>query len=136
MIDEAGAVVGSHRGIGAYTVGQRKGLGLAAPEPTCVARIDPSRNLLVVGPERLLYTQEVVADQVHLTSVDHLPAGRTVQAKIRSRAEPSPATVLSCERGTLTVRFAYLQRAVTPGQALVLYEGDLVLGGGTIVSAA
>jgi tRNA-specific 2-thiouridylase len=136
MIDESGAVVGTHRGIGAYTVGQRKGLGLANPEPTYVARIDPSRNLLVVGPERLLYTQEVVADQVHLTSVDRLPAGRKVQAKIRSRAEPSPATVLSYEQDTLTVRFARPQRAVTPGQALVLYDGDLVLGGGTIVSAA
>jgi tRNA-specific 2-thiouridylase len=136
MVDESGAMVGTHRGIGAYTVGQRKGLGLANPEPTYVARIDPARNLLVVGPEKLLYTQEVEARDLHFTSVDHLEAGRTVQAKIRSRAEPAPAMVLSSEDGTLRVRFARPQRAVTPGQALVLYDGDLVLGGGTIVAAS
>ena len=100
-----------------------------------MARIDPSRNLLVVGPAGLLYTQEATAENLHFTSVDGLEPGQELQAKIRSRAEPAPATVLSCEGGTLRVRFARPQRAVTPGQALVLYDGDLVLAGGTIVSA-
>jgi tRNA-specific 2-thiouridylase len=125
-----------HRGIGAYTVGQRKGLGLANPEPTFVARIDPSRNLLVVGPERNLYSSEVVAEAFHLTSVDSIEPGLTVQARIRSRAEPAPAVVASCDGGSVAIRFARPQRAVTPGQALVLYDGEIVLGGGTISSAA
>ena len=135
IVDEAGDLVGTHVGIGAYTVGQRKGLGIAAPKPTYVNRIDPSRNLLVVGPERLLYSQEVTAEALHLTSVAAIEPGREVQAKVRSRAEPVSATVLSCADGELRVRFARPQRAVTPGQALVLYDDDLVLGGGTINAA-
>jgi tRNA-uridine 2-sulfurtransferase len=135
IVDESGVLVGTHRGIGAYTVGQRKGLGLASPEPTYVSRIDPSRNLLVVGPEKLLYAQDVVAGDLHLTSVDRLAPGQEVRAKIRSRAEASAATVVAAEGATMRVRFARPQRAVTPGQALVLYDGEVVLGGGTIVSA-
>jgi tRNA-specific 2-thiouridylase len=136
MEDERGELVGTHKGIGAYTVGQRKGLGLANPEPTFVARIDPSRNVLVVGPERLLYARDVVADQLHLTAADSIEPGRQVQAKIRSRAEAAAATVTARGDGTITVQFERPQRAVTPGQALVIYDGDIVLGGGTIVSAA
>jgi tRNA-specific 2-thiouridylase len=136
MVDEGGALVGTHRGIGAYTVGQRKGLGITASEPTYVSHIDPTRNLLVVGPERLLYSQEVTASDLHLTSVDRIEAGRAVQARVRSRAEPAAATVLACASDTVRVCFERPQRAVTPGQALVLYDGDIVLGGGTIVSAA
>jgi tRNA-uridine 2-sulfurtransferase len=136
IVDEAGELVGTHKGIGAYTLGQRKGLGVAAQEPVYVNRIDPARNLLVVGPERLLYAQEVTAADLHLTSVDGIDPGRDVQAKVRSRAEPAPATVLSCGDGQLRVRFASPQRAVTPGQALVIYDGELVLGGGTITAAA
>ena len=135
IVDQEGAVVGAHRGIGAYTVGQRKGLGIAAPEPRFVTGIDPARNLVVVGPERLIYAEEATAVDLHLTSVDRLEPGRAVQAKIRSRAEPAEATVLACEGGTVRVRFAQAQRAVTPGQALVLYDGELVLGGGTISAA-
>ena len=136
MVDENGVTVGQHVGIGAYTVGQRKGLGLANPEPTFVNRIDPSRNLLVVGPERLLYARDVVAENLHLTSAERIDVGQSVEAKIRSRAEAAPAIVTAIGNHSITVRFAQPQRAVTPGQALVLYEGDIVLGGGTIVSAA
>ncbi len=135
MVDERGELVGTHRGIGAYTVGQRRGLGIAAPEPLFVSRIDPMRNLLVVGPQRLLYADEVTAEAVHLTSVETLTAGQAVQAKIRSRAEPAPSTLLEFTGSTLRVRFERPQRAVTPGQALVLYDGETVLAGGTIVAA-
>jgi tRNA-uridine 2-sulfurtransferase len=136
MVDEQGAVVGTHRGIGAYTVGQRKGLGLANPEPTFVSRIDPSRNLLVVGPERLLYSRDVVAENLHFTSADRIEPGQQVQAKVRSRAIAADATVTARDESTVTVRFDQPMRAVTAGQALVMYDGDIVLGGGTIVSAA
>jgi tRNA-specific 2-thiouridylase len=136
MVDERGTVVGTHKGIGAYTVGQRKGLGLANLDPTFVARIDPRSNTLTVGPERLLYSTLVTADDLHLTSVDIIEPGRLVQAKVRSRAEPAPATVTGCEGDTVIIRFERPQRAVTPGQALVLYDGDIVLGGGTIAAVA
>jgi tRNA-specific 2-thiouridylase len=136
IMDEAGAVIGTHNGIGAYTVGQRKGLGIAAPQPLFVHRIDAERNLISVGPERLLYSRDVEAEAVHFTSVDALEPGREVQARVRSRAEPVPATVVSCDSNRLQVRFTQPQRAVTPGQALVLYDGDLVLCGGTIRAAA
>jgi tRNA-specific 2-thiouridylase len=136
MVDEAGTVVGHHKGIGAYTIGQRKGLGLARPQPTFVARIDPSQNLLVVGPECLLYARDVAATDFHLTSAGSVVHGRRVQAKIRYRAAAVDAVITTIDDNSVCVRFDEAQRAVTPGQALVLYDGDIVLGGGTIVSAA
>jgi tRNA-specific 2-thiouridylase len=136
MINEQGDVVGTHRGIGAYTLGQRKGLGLAAPEPTYVARIDAARNTLIVGPERLLYHTLVTASDLHFTSIDRLVAGQTLQAKVRSRAEPAAGIVEAVSEREITVHFERPLRAVTPGQALVLYDGDMVLAGGTIVAAA
>jgi len=135
IVDTEGAVVGTHRGIGAYTVGQRRGLGLSAKKPLFVSRIDPSRNLLVVGAERELYASEAVAEGVRLTSVEQLVAGQSVQAKVRSRAEGAPAWIVSVSADSVRVRFEQPQRAVTPGQALVLYDGDVVLGGGNIVEA-
>ncbi len=135
IVDTEGALVGTHRGIGAYTVGQRRGLGLSAAKPLFVSRIDPARNLLVVGAERELYASEVVAGEIRLTSVEQLVAGQMVQAKVRSRAEGAPAEIVSIDGDSVRVRFEQPQRAVTPGQALVLYDGDVVLGGGNIVEA-
>ena len=136
MVDAAGTVIGRHKGIGAYTIGQRKGLGLARPEPVFVAGIDPARNLLVVGPERMLYARDVSATDFRLTSVACIEQDRRVQAKVRYRAPAVGAVVTASDGLSVSVRFDEAQRAVTPGQALVLYEGDVVLGGGTIVSAA
>jgi tRNA-specific 2-thiouridylase len=136
MVDAAGTIVGLHKGIGAYTVGQRKGLGLARPEPVFVTRIDAAQNRLVVGPERLLYARDVTATEFHLTSIASLDPGRKVQAKVRYRAAAVDAVVTASAGGSVEIRFTAAQRAVTPGQALVLYDGDTVLGGGTIVSAA
>jgi tRNA-specific 2-thiouridylase len=136
IVNEQGDLVGTHRGIGAYTIGQRKGLGLAAPEPTYVARIDARRNTLTVGPERLLYHSLVTANKLHLTSTERLAVGQPVQAKVRSRAEPAAGVVETVGAAEISVRFERPLRAVTPGQALVLYDQDIVLAGGTIVSAA
>ena len=135
IVDDEGAVVGAHRGIAAYTVGQRKGLGLTSPKPLFVSRIDPSRNLLVVGPEERLLATEVIADHLHQTSGDRFLPGQPVSAKVRSRAGGARATIEAVSGDTVHVRFEQPQRAVTPGQALVLYDGDVVLGGGTIVEA-
>lgn len=135
IVDTEGAVVGTHRGIGAYTVGQRRGLGLSGAEPRFVSRIDPARNLLVVGSEQHLYASEVVAEGLCLTSVEQLAPGQEVQAKVRSRAEGAPAVIVAVSTGSVHIRFTEPQRAVTPGQALVLYDGDVVLGGAGIVEA-
>ena len=135
IVDDEGELIGTHRGIGAYTVGQRKGLGISSPKPLFVSRIDPTRNLLVVGPEERLLATVVTADRLHLTSSDGLVPGVEVYAKVRSRAEGAKATIESVDSDTVRVRFERPQRAVTPGQALVLYDGDVVLGGGTIVEA-
>jgi len=135
IVDTEGAVVGTHRGIGAYTVGQRRGLGLSGAEPRFVSRIDPARNLLVVGSEQHLYASEVVAEGLRLTSVEQLAPGQEVQAKVRSRAEGAPAVIVAVSTEAVRIRFTEPQRAVTPGQALVLYDGDVVLGGAGIVEA-
>ncbi|MGH2344176.1 MAG: tRNA 2-thiouridine(34) synthase MnmA, partial [Chloroflexota bacterium] len=135
IVDTEGAVVGTHRGIGAYTVGQRRGLGLSGTEPRFVSRIDPARNLLVVGSEQHLYASEVAADGLRLTSVEQLTPGQEVQAKVRSRAEGAPAVIVSVDADSIRIRFAEPQRAVTPGQALVLYDDEVVLGGANIVEA-
>ena len=116
-------------------MGQRRGLGVAAGEPLFVNRIDPSRNLVVVGPERLLYADRVSAAEVHLCSVDGLSPGQHVQARIRSRADPAAATIESFADDRLVIRFDRPQRAITPGQALVLYDEEIVLAGGTIEGA-
>jgi tRNA-specific 2-thiouridylase len=135
MVDAEGRQVGTHKGIGAYTVGQRKGLGLANPAPTFVTGIDPSRNLLVVGPEQVLYSREARALDLHWTADEAPRSGQAVQARIRSRAVPAEAVVAFCDGDELRVRFDRPQRAITPGQALVLYQGEIVLGGGTIAGA-
>jgi tRNA-specific 2-thiouridylase len=134
IVTNSGEQIGTHQGIGAYTVGQRKGLGLATPEPLYVNRIDPIRNLVVVGPERLLYSDTVHAVDVHLTSTATLSLGQQVLAKMRSRAEPVPAELTRVDAQGVTARFARPQRAVTPGQAVVFYQDDVVLAGGTIAN--
>ena len=135
LVNVQGAVVGEHGGIGAYTVGQRKGLGLALNEPAYVVRIEPASNTVVVGPERALYTAEALADELLLTSVrsaHELKPGRAVLARIRYKAETMPARVYPLGNERIRVVFERPQRAVTPGQAIVLYDDDVVLAGATI----
>ena len=135
LVNVQGARVGEHAGVGAYTVGQRKGLGVALNEPAYVVGIKPETNTVVVGPERALYAAEALADELMLTSVraaDELPAGRPVLAKIRYKSEKMPARVYLAGADRIRVVFDKPQRAVTPGQALVLYDDDVVLAGATI----
>ena len=132
LVTVEGQQLGEHAGIGAYTVGQRKGLGVALGEPAYVVRIEPASNTVVVGPERALYAAAVLADELMLTSVRHLEPGRPVLAKIRYKSEKMPARAYPLEGARVRVVFARPQRAVTPGQAIVLYEDDVVLAGATI----
>ncbi len=133
IVDTHGNVAGRHKGLSFYTVGQRHGLGLGGPERHYVVQLLPETNRVVVGSEDQLYQRGALVEDLHFVDGDFtLP--RTVDAKVRYKAQPSPAMVSNEGRGTV-VRFFEPQRAMTPGQAVVFYEGDEVVGGGRIVAA-
>ena len=132
FVDADGRVLGTHRGIIHYTVGQRRGLGIPAAEPLYVIRICPEENTVVLGPDSALYSRELTASGVNLIAVDRVGDGLRCMAKIRYRQTPAPATVTQTDEDTLRVVFDEPQRAITAGQSVVLYQDDLVLGGGVI----
>ncbi|WP_418540075.1 tRNA 2-thiouridine(34) synthase MnmA, partial [Massilistercora timonensis] len=127
-----GTVVGQHKGIIHYTVGQRKGLGLSMGMPVFVLEIRPETNEIVVGPAENALTRTVRADQVNFMAIPDLTAPRRVWAKIRYNHRGAWCTVEKTGEDEILCTFEEPQRAVTPGQAVVLYEDDCVLGGGTI----
>ncbi len=133
IVDMAGASVGRHEGIIDYTVGQRRGLpARGGEEPLFVVDVEPGENRVVVGPHSELMATALLADELTWVSGKPPAPGASVQARIRYRGVPSAATVELAD-GTARVQFEKPQRAVTPGQAVVLYDGERVLGGGTIV---
>jgi tRNA-specific 2-thiouridylase len=132
IVTTAGEVVGTHQGIHRYTVGQRKGLGISAPQPLYVVQVDAKNNRVVVGSSDDLLKHEMTVQRVNWIAVEDLTAPMRVTVKIRSRAEEAPAMLTKNEDGTVRVMFDEAQRAVTPGQAAVFYEGDVVVGGGWI----
>ena len=131
-LDRSGKVVGTHRGAVAYTLGQRKGLGLAMGEPVYVCAKDMERNTVTVGPNEALFHSSLRANDWTWFPFPALTGPLEVLAKARSRMTEQPATVYPEENGFFRVEFHEPQRAITPGQAIVLYDGDLVVGGGTI----
>ena len=133
FVDAAGNDLGEHKGIVNYTVGQRKKLGLSADEPLYVIGIRAAENIVVVGKEEELYTKTLTARDVNLIPFDSLDGTIRATAKIRSRQPEQKATVRQTGTDILRVEFDEPQRAVTYGQAVVLYDGDTVIGGGTIV---
>lgn len=126
-------VIGRHNGIIRYTIGQRKGLGVSAPNPLYVCEIDPANNTVKLGSNADLFTNEVTAEQVNLISVPFLEGKQRLKVKIRYRHPEQWATVLQTAENKLEIRFDEPQRAVTRGQAAVLYDEDVVVGGGIIV---
>ena len=132
-IDAAGQVYGQHKGIIHYTVGQRKGLGLALGAPVYVCDKDMEKNTVTVGPESELFTTTLVAGDFNWISIPELTAPMRVKAKARYRQPEQPATVRPLPDGKVEVKFDEPQRAITRGQAVVLYDGDVVVGGGTIL---
>lgn len=132
-LDASGKEVGSHKGAVAYTLGQRKGLGLAMGAPVYVCRKDMQANTVTVGPESMLFATTLIADNWNFFPFEHLTEPINVTAKARYRHTPQPATVYPMEDGKAKVVFDTPQRAITPGQAVVLYHGDMVIGGGTII---
>ncbi len=129
ILDAQGRVLGTHRGLAAYTVGQRRGLGLAASEPLYVTGLDAARNVVVVGPKRTTLTRAVWLRQVHWLG-ERLPTEPLrLGVQTRYRSEAVPASVeMGVER--VEVRFDAPRGRVAPGQAIVFYEGERVLGGG------
>lgn len=132
FLDLQGNVVGSHRGAIAYTLGQRKGLGLAMGEPVYVCGKDMENNTVTVGPNEALFRTTLRANDWNWIAFPELTEPLRVTAKARYRQIAQPATVYPEENGYARVEFDDPQRALTPGQAVVLYDGDLVIGGGTI----
>ncbi len=129
-----GTVVGRHKGIIHYTVGQRKGLGLSLGHPVFVLKIRPETNEVVVGSHEEALSKQVRANKVNFMSVNDLMEKKRVWAKIRYNHKGAWCTAEKIGEDEILCVFEEPQRAVTPGQALVLYDGDYVLGGGTILS--
>ena len=132
MTDTVGNLLGRHRGLIAYTVGQRRGLGVAAGEPLYVKEKNVRENRLVLGTETALYSQRLTARHMNLLSMESLPEELSCSARVRYSRREEPCIVRSLPEGGAEVVFAQPQRAVTPGQSLVLYDGDIVIGGGII----
>ena len=132
FIDTDGKILGEHQGIIHYTVGQRKGLGIALGKPAFVKNINPKNNTVTLCDNEELFSKEVTAKNINLISVDSVRGQMRVKAKIRYRHEAQWATVTQPDDNTLQVTFDEPQRAVTKGQALVLYDGDTIVGGGEI----
>jgi tRNA-specific 2-thiouridylase len=130
--DIEGNILGAHRGIARYTVGQRRGLGLAHTEPLYVKEIRADDNTVVVGTEALLYSKSLTAVSCNLIASERLDAPLRAKVKIRYRHTEQAATVIQADADTLLIDFDEPQRAVTPGQAAVIYDGDVVIGGGVI----
>ena len=131
-LDLAGNVVGKHKGAVGYTLGQRKGLGIAMGAPVYVCAKDMEANTVTVGPNEALFHSALRAGDWNWIAIPDLKEPIRVMAKARSRMAEQPATVYPEEDGFARVVFDAPQRAITPGQAVVLYDGDTVVGGGTI----
>lgn len=149
FVDQEGRVLGQHRGLIHYTIGQRKGLGVTFGKPMFVIGLNPERNEVVLGEDPEVYTKTLWATDLNLISISELTEPLQVEGKIRYKAQPAPAIVYPPEeergiglppidaaemRSLVKVVFDSPQRAVTPGQAIVFYQGDIVVGGGKIVS--
>lgn len=132
FISKSGAVLGRHKGIIRYTVGQRKGLGISYSEPLYVAAVNPQSNTVTLATDSELYSDQLTAKNINLISVSKIEKPMHICAKIRYRHKEDPATVIQTDEDTLVVKFDRPQRAITKGQAVVLYDGDTVVGGGII----
>lgn len=134
-LDLSGRVVGTHQGAVCYTLGQRKGLGIALGTPVYVCGKDMQKNTVTVGPDEALFHNALRAGDLNWIPFPALTEPIRVTAKIRHSQNEQPATVYPDENGFARVVFDQPQRAITPGQAVVFYQGDVVVGGGTILEA-
>lgn len=132
IVDMQGHLLGKHAGLIHYTVGQRKGLGISAAHPLFVVKLDQQNNQRVVGENSDLFSKELFAEALNWHLFEELKEPLRVQAKIRYAAPAAEAVVSPYENGVVQVVFDEPQRAVTPGQSVVFYLGDVLIGGGLI----
>jgi tRNA-specific 2-thiouridylase len=132
ILNKEGKVIGTHRGILFYTIGQRKGLNIASPEPLYVLAIDEERNALIVGHKEELLRKGLIASEVNFIAIDKLDKPLKIKAKIRYRAPEASAILSPVSNNRVKVEFEQPQKAIAPGQAVVFYKNNIVLGGGTI----
>ena len=132
IVNLQGEVLGEHDGIEFYTIGQRRGLGISAPKPLYVIELDAARNRVVVGDDSALVRDEFLAERCNWIAFDAPPAPLEATVKIRYNHPGAPATLIPLPGGAARVKLHVPQRAITPGQAAVFYQDDLVLGGGWI----
>jgi tRNA-specific 2-thiouridylase len=132
FVDTQGNKLGTHKGIAHYTVGQRKGLGIAFGKPMYVVEIIPEKNLVVLGDEMEVFSRELIASQMNFITFEELEGPIEVKAKIRYSAKEAIATVTPIDNERVKVVFEEPQRAITPGQAVVFYQDEVLVGGGTI----
>ncbi len=134
FVDTDGNVLGEHQGIPFYTVGQRKGLGIALGTPMYVVGINVEKNAVILGKDTEVFSKELYSVDNNLILVDRIEEPIEVEAKIRYSAKPAAATIYPVKKDEFNVVFKEPQRAITPGQAVVFYQGEFVLGGGTIIT--
>ncbi len=132
LVTTTGEVVGTHNGIHNFTVGQRKGLGVATGSPLYVLEIRGDKRQVVVGAGEELLSRTLRAKNMNWIAIEHLLEPMAVRAKIRHRHEAAPAVIERSGDDEVLVTFDTPQRAITPGQAVVFYDGDAVVGGGWI----
>jgi tRNA-specific 2-thiouridylase len=132
IIDTAGKVIGEHKGVWGYTIGQRRGLGIGGGEPLYVTRIDARTNTVVAGPESSLFRRELVARGVNWASRDEPAEAIRLEVKVRYRNPAVAALVTPVGEGSVRVTFDEPQRAIARGQWAVFYDGDILVGGGVI----
>ena len=128
-----GKVLGKHKGIINYTIGQRKGLGISYPTPLYVIDKNVAENKVILGDNGDLMKSTVTAKDINLISVAKVEKPMKAKAKTRYNMKEQPGTLYQTDDNTLVFEFDEPQRAITPGQALVVYDGDVVVGGGTII---
>ncbi len=132
FIDKNGKILGKHKGITYYTIGQRKGLNLSLGKPGYVIEIKPKTNEIVIGDEEDIFFNNAIVDKVNIISGENFEDGFMVQAKIRYQAKPCDAKLFRINDNEIKVVFDSPQRAMTKGQSLVFYDGDILIGGGII----
>ena len=133
FVDRDGNFIAKHKGIINYTIGQRKGLGIAAKAPYYVVSKDLAKNQVILGSNDDLFSNHLEATDLNFISIEKLTEPMKVKAKVRYRQKETDAVITPLENGNVSVDFETPQRAIAPGQAVVFYDGDIVVGGGTII---
>ncbi len=132
FVDKNGNVLGTHKGIVYYTIGQRKGLGIALGKPMFVTDIIPEKNQVVLGDEEDIFKTELIAKDINLIPFEKFEGEMKATAKVRYSAKPAVATITQLDDDKVKIKFGEKQRAITKGQSVVFYDGDIVVGGGII----